>query len=109
MMYLCIGVLAVISVVLCLSYIHERGKNRFQILMLLLASEETGSDSPVEICYGRDPEALQKELETLAKQGYIEKYSVPTPEDMPPKTFYRLTRDGYRFAMRWRSEKRRRD
>lgn len=101
MAYLLLGLLAVICLGLYISIVNTRSKNTFKILMLLLANEENGCDSYMEISYGQDPKAIQKLLRDMVKKGYLDQrimVSVTAPRQMHVREFYKLTPAGSRFA-----------
>ena len=108
MAYLIIGVLVVICVAICISIVNRRGEYRYKILMMLLMNEEKSDAEHMVICYGRDSAAVDKLLKEMVKGGYLDQIFITRPGEAP-QPVYKLTRQGYRFAIQLRNTYRRRN
>ena len=106
MTYLGIGVLAVVCIALCISILNQRAKNKLAVLMLLLENEERSSGDHMVICYGRDSAAVDKLLKSMVRQGLLEEAAIVRDKNSS-QPIYKLTREGYLYAVKLRNAFRR--
>jgi hypothetical protein len=108
MYYIIIGVIAVICIALYISIVNQRAKNKMAVLMLLLENEERSSGDYMVICYGRDSAALDRLLKSMVRQGLLDEVAI-VRDKSSAQPVYKLTREGYRFAIQLRNTYRRRN
>ena len=106
MMYLGIGVLTAVCIALYISILNQRAKNKLAVLMLLLENEERSSGDHMVICYGRDSAAVDRLLKSMVRQGLLEE-AVVVHDNVSSKPAYKLTREGYLYAVKLRNAFRR--